>query len=70
MKRLYITVEDIEEGIEDQEFSVIVYEKGINVLKHNGIISFITSNKWMRAGYGEKLREFFELNALKEFKGR
>ena len=30
MKRLYITVEDIEEGTEDQEFSIIVYEKNIN----------------------------------------
>ncbi|MCX8054041.1 MAG: Eco57I restriction-modification methylase domain-containing protein [Ignavibacteria bacterium] len=33
-------------------------ERGINLLKHNGILSFITSNKWMRAGYGEKLRDF------------
>ena len=29
MKKLYVTVEDIEEGTEDQEFSVIVYEKNI-----------------------------------------
>src|SRR5699024_2119393 len=29
------------------------------LLKHNGILSFITSNKWMRAAYGEKLRNFF-----------
>ena len=28
-KRLYVTVEDIEEGNEDQEFSVVVYEKNI-----------------------------------------
>ena len=28
-KDLYVTVEDIEEGTEDQEFSVIVYEKNI-----------------------------------------
>ncbi len=37
----------------------LFYEKGINLLKHNGILSFITSNKWMRAAYGEKLRNFF-----------
>ena len=30
IKKLYVTVEDIEEGVEDQEFSVIVYEKDIN----------------------------------------
>ena len=29
-KYLYVSVEDIEPGNEDQEFSVIVYEKGIN----------------------------------------
>ena len=38
---------------------VLFYEKGIKILKENGILTFITSNKWMRAGYGEKLRKFF-----------
>ncbi len=37
----------------------LFYEKGLSILKNNGILTFITSNKWMRAGYGEKLREFF-----------
>jgi len=37
----------------------LFYEKGIQLLKENGFLSYITSNKWMRAGYGEKLREFF-----------
>ena len=37
----------------------LFYEKGIQLLKQNGILAYITSNKWMRAGYGEKLREFF-----------
>ena len=37
----------------------LFYEKGLNLLKSNGFLSFITSNKWMRAGYGEKLRNFF-----------
>ena len=27
--------------------------------KEKGILTYITSNKWMRAGYGEKLREYF-----------
>jgi len=40
----------------------LFYEKGINLLKEKGILTFITSNKWMRAGYGEKLREFFSKN--------
>jgi len=37
----------------------LFYEKGIRLLKEKGLLTFITSNKWMRAGYGEKLREFF-----------
>jgi type II restriction/modification system DNA methylase subunit YeeA len=37
----------------------LFYEKGLKLLRKNGILAFITSNKWMRAGYGEKLREFF-----------
>jgi len=37
----------------------LFYEKGFRLLHDNGILAFITSNKWMRAGYGEKLRAFF-----------
>ncbi len=36
----------------------IFYEKGLELLKENGIECFITSNKWLRAAYGEKLRGF------------
>ena len=38
---------------------VVFYEKAIQLLKENGNLCYITSNKWMRAGYGEKLRAFF-----------
>ncbi|MBZ4650838.1 MAG: adenine-specific DNA-methyltransferase [Thermosipho sp. (in: thermotogales)] len=38
----------------------LFYERGIDLLKDKGVLCYITSNKWMRAGYGEKLREFFE----------
>ena len=37
----------------------LFYEKGYRLLRDCGILTFITSNKWMRAGYGEKLRGFF-----------
>jgi hypothetical protein len=37
----------------------LFYEKGMQLLKSNGILTYISSNKWMRAGYGKKLREFF-----------
>ncbi|MEN9596561.1 MAG: hypothetical protein RL236_995, partial [Pseudomonadota bacterium] len=33
-------------------------EKGVSLLKQNGLLAFITSNKWMRAGYGKSLRNF------------
>lgn len=36
----------------------LFYERGIQLLKEKGILSFITSNKWMRAAYGESLRGF------------
>lgn len=43
----------------------LFYEKGINLLKENGIECFITSNKWLRTGYGEKLRGFLsKINPL------
>ncbi|MBT0831198.1 class I SAM-dependent DNA methyltransferase [Campylobacter lari] len=55
------------------------YELGFNVLKQNGVLSFITSNKYTRAGYGESLREFLlknttlleyiDLNGIKVFEG-
>lgn len=37
----------------------LFYERGVRLLKEGGHLSYITSNKWMRAGYGEKLRDFF-----------
>ncbi|ODN30537.1 Eco57I restriction-modification methylase domain-containing protein [Fervidobacterium thailandense] len=37
---------------------VLFYERGINLLKEGGHLCYITSNKWMRAGYGEKLRKY------------
>ena len=37
----------------------LFYEKGYQILKPKGILVYITSNKWMRAGYGETTRSFF-----------
>jgi hypothetical protein len=41
----------------------LFYERGYKLLKENGHLCFITSNKWMRAAYGEKTRKFFATNA-------
>ena len=38
------------------------FELGHNLLRENGILSFITSNKYTRAGYGEALRAFLLQN--------
>ncbi len=37
----------------------LFYEKANQLLKNNGHTCLITSNKWMRAGYGKKLRDYF-----------
>ncbi|ENT1968509.1 class I SAM-dependent DNA methyltransferase [Campylobacter jejuni] len=57
---------------------IYFYELGFNVLKdRGGVLSYITSNKYTRAGYGEALREFLlknvkvleytDLNGIKVF---
>lgn len=46
------------------------YEKGLNLLRKNGVLTFITSNKFQRAGYGKKLRELLSsqrIHALIDF---
>ena len=37
----------------------LFYELGNNILRDSGLLIFITSNKWMRAAYGESLRKYF-----------
>ena len=37
----------------------LFYERGILLLKGDGHLCYITSNKWMRTAYGEKLRDYF-----------
>lgn len=37
---------------------IYFYVLGFNLLKDKGILSYITSNKWLRAGYGEKFRKY------------
>ena len=36
----------------------LFYERGAQMLREGGYLCYITSNKWMRAGYGIKLRGF------------
>ena len=40
----------------------LFYEMGMKLLKPGALLSFITSNKWMRAAYGKTLREHLSSN--------
>ncbi|MDR1582325.1 MAG: Eco57I restriction-modification methylase domain-containing protein, partial [Prevotellaceae bacterium] len=44
----------------------LFYERGYQLLKPQAHLCFITSNKWMRAGYGENTRKFFTENTNPE----
>jgi hypothetical protein len=49
---------------------VLFVEMGFKLLRENGLISYIMPNKWLQAGYGKKLRQFFlskKLNQLIDF---
>lgn len=66
----YVNVEQIDKNIKDNiknfktayqkyDLYVLFYEKGINLLKSSGVLSFITSNKFLSQGYGLLLRQEF-----------
>ena len=38
---------------------ILFVEQGFNLLKKGGSISYIMPNKWLQAGYGKNLREYF-----------
>lgn len=42
------------------------YERGFQVLKEGGALSYIVTNKWLKSGYGEALRRFFAEQAIFE----
>jgi len=44
----------------------LFYEKGNAILKNAGYLAYITSNKWMRAGYGKTTRNYFLENTQPE----
>ena len=49
----------------------LFYERGFQLLAPEGVLCYITSNKWMRAGYGLDMRKYFlqtgELKQLIDF---
>ena len=41
-------------------------ERGVSLLKNESIFSYIVSNKWMRANYGEPLRKWLKKQPIEE----
>lgn len=41
----------------------LFYERGLQLVGDGGLLCFITSNKWMRAGYGDVTRQYFTTQA-------
>lgn len=57
-------------GFESYNKSADLYclftERGYNLLKPNGLLSFIMPNKWMLVDYGKELRRFLSKTALRQ----
>ncbi len=48
---------EVFDGVAD--LFVYFFERGVQVLQPGGRLGFIVSNKWLRGGYAERLRELF-----------
>lgn len=46
---------------------VYFYDQGLKLLKPGGRLSYVVTNKWMRAGYAEGLRDVFATKSWIEF---
>ena len=58
MGRLYASC-NFESFIKTGDIYCLFYETANQLLTDEGYVCFITSNKWMRAAYGKKLRDYF-----------
>ena len=46
---------------------VYFYEQGLRLLRPGGRLSYVVTNKWLKAGYAEALRDLFASNGQVEF---
>ena len=53
------SIKQFKTAYQKYDLYVLFYEKGLNILKKNGVLSFITSNKFLSQGYGLLLRQTF-----------
>ncbi len=63
-QKTYLTKYEVYAGTAD--IYAYFYELGINVLKQTGLLSFITSNKFIKANYGKNLRNYLTKQNLLE----
>jgi len=52
------------------DISILFFERGYNLLKGNGILSFISTSQWMQTDYGKNIRKFLsdgKLNKILDF---
>lgn len=50
---------DIRAEVGNDDLYVYFVDRGMSILRAGGHFSYILPNKWMRAGYGDKLRKYF-----------
>lgn len=73
----YVSVEKIDKSIKENvkqfktayqkyDLYVLFYEKGLDFLKNGGVLSYITSNKFLSQGYGLKLRKLLLQNTINQ----
>ncbi|MFK4893520.1 Eco57I restriction-modification methylase domain-containing protein [Lactococcus petauri] len=58
-KEIYKKLGNFESYEATGDIYALFFERGIQLLKSNGYLGFITSNKYLRAGYGKSLRNYF-----------
>ncbi|MBS0524237.1 MAG: Eco57I restriction-modification methylase domain-containing protein [Proteobacteria bacterium] len=46
---------------------IYFFEQGLRLLRPGGLLSYVVTNKWLKAGYAEALRELFGTKAEVEF---
>ncbi len=54
---LRLPTQETYDGVAD--LYVYFYQQGLHLTRAGGRMSYIVTNKWMRAGYGQPLRTFF-----------
>ena len=60
VRELYKNTYEIAKG--NWDIYVVFFELGMKLLRNNGVLSYITPNKWISIGYGKAMRDFYYSN--------